>query len=147
LKKKPKIGKAPISTKTPRMDLQNAPTSILDLKPSWRFDIIDLESSWGWFNIESKNLLRDILEKLKNFERMTWGEIERKKQSHIMPLDKIEKKAIDRLRERNLDDLEALYSIRISGKERIWGKRERDAFYIIWWDPDHTVYRVPLKHT
>jgi hypothetical protein len=63
-----------------------------------------------------------------------------------MPLNEIEKEASDRLRERELDDLE-LYSFRISAKERIWGIREREAFYIIWWDPGHTVYPVQKKHT
>lgn len=92
-------------------------------------------------------MIVDIMEKLKHFESMTWGEIDRNKKSHPMSLDKIAKGAQDRLRERELDDLEMLYSLRLSGKERIWGKRENEAFYIIWWDPDHSIYPVQKKHT
>ena len=92
-------------------------------------------------------MIVDIIEKLKHFESMTWGEIDRNKKSHSMSLEKIAKGAQDRLRERELDDLEMLYSLRLSGKERIWGKRENEAFYIIWWDSDHSIYPVQKKHT
>ncbi len=86
------------------------------------------------------------MKKLINFESMTWGEIDRNGKSHLMPLDKIEKKARERLKERELDDQE-LYSFHLSARERIWGIREIDAYYIIWWDPEHTVYPVQKKHT
>ena len=109
--------------------------------------MLDLNGPWGWLNIKLKDLLVEIVDKLKNFESMTWSEIESNKKSHLISLDKIAKKAQERLRERELDDLEELYSLRLSGKERIWGKRENEAFYIIWWDPDHTVYPVQKKHT
>lgn len=67
--------------------------------------------------------------------------------SHPIPFNKIAREAQKRLKEKELDDLEMLYSIRLSGKERIWGKRENEAFYIIWWDPNHTVCPVQKKHT
>jgi hypothetical protein len=108
--------------------------------------MIDLEGPWGWLNIQSKDILVYIMEKLRYFESMTWGEIDANRHNHPMPLDKIPKTARERLKERELDDLE-LYSFHLSGKKRIWGIREREAFYIIWWDPEHTVYRVQKKHT
>lgn len=107
---------------------------------------MDLEGPWGWLNIQSKDILVSIMEKLGNFESMTWGEIDRNRHNHPMPFDEIPKEARERLKERELDDQE-LYSFHLSAKKRIWGKREREAFYIIWWDPEHTVYPVQKKHT
>jgi hypothetical protein len=147
LKKKPKVKIIPQITKTPRIAPQNSPESILQRKPSWRFGMLDLDGPWGWLNIQSKDLIVEIMEKLKHFESMTWGEIHRNKKSHPMALDKIAQKALSRLKERELDDLDVLYSLRLSGKERIWGKRENEAFYIIWWDSDHSIYPVQKKHT
>ena len=78
---------------------------------------------------------------------MTWGEIEKNNNSHLIPIDEISPKAKKRLKDVNLDYLEYLFSFRVSGRERLWGNRENEAFYIIWWDPKHTVYPVQKKHT
>ena len=104
--------------------------------------MIDMEGDWGWFNISSKDKLIEIVEKLKQFETMTWGEIDRNRQSHNITVDRIPTKVKQRLKECKLDDLDTLYSLRLSGRERLWGNRDNEAFYIIWWDPNHTVYPV-----
>jgi len=109
--------------------------------------MLDLNGAWGWSNIQSKDSLVEIVEKLKNYESMTWSEIEKINNSHLIPINKISKKARERLIERELGDLETLYSFRLSGRERLWGNRDNEAFYIIWWDPKHTVYPVQKKHT
>ena len=109
--------------------------------------MLDFNGPWGWLKIQLKDTLVEIVEKLKNFESMTWGEIDRSNKSHPIPSNKISREAQKRLIENELDDLENLYSIRLSGRGRIWGKRENEAFYIIWWDPNHTVYKVQKKHT
>lgn len=147
MKKKPKSKIVLEFTKIPRIAPQNFPESILDRKPSWRFNMLDLNGPWGWLNIQTKNLVVTIIKKLKDFESMTWGEIERNNQSHLISLDRIVKKAQDRLRKMELDDLEILYSLRLSGKERVWGKRKNEVFDIIWWDPLHEVCPAPKKHT
>jgi hypothetical protein len=61
LKKKPKRQFNPKTNKTPRKDAQNRPESILSLKPSWRFGMMDLGGPWGWSNIQSKDTLVDIM--------------------------------------------------------------------------------------
>jgi hypothetical protein len=42
---------------------------------------------------------------------------------------------------------EDLTSIRIAGAERIWGFKNGKYFFLLWWDPDHTVYPVEKRHT
>lgn len=77
---------------------------------------------------------------------MTWAEIEGDK-NHFMPVGKVSKDAKQRLREIGLDDRDTLFSFRLSGKQRLWGYREEAVLYILWWDPEHTVYPVAKKHT
>jgi hypothetical protein len=78
---------------------------------------------------------------------MNWGEIEKKNKNHSIPLDHVTKAARDRLKEMNRDDLDPLFSLRLSGKVRIWGWRDQELFYIIWWDPEHTVCPSSKKHS
>lgn len=147
MKKRPKSNFTPSDEKKPRRSPQNDPATIVDIKPCWRFGMLDLKGCWGWEKIEKRDQLLEIVEKLKNFETMTWGEIDSSNKNHLIPCDKITREARDRLAQLKLDDMEDIYSIRLKSRERIWGKREIEAFYIIWWDPDHTVYPVSPKNT
>ncbi|MCP4154853.1 MAG: hypothetical protein GY757_44435 [bacterium] len=110
---------------------------------------MDAEGPWGWGNIQSKDSLIDIIRKLQDFETMTWGEIDNKKSCHLTFIEKIDKHAKERLGEIQIDaeSQRVLYQLRLTGKERVWGIRELDAFYIVWWDPEHKVYPVNKKHT
>ena len=102
---------------------------------------------WGWKNISCADILIKIHGKLKNFETMYWYEIEKNNMNHFMPIDKLTKQAQNRLKELNIEDTDEMYSLHLGGKERIWGMRENEILKILWWDPDHTVYIVPKKHT
>jgi len=150
----PLIGKtphnieSPFTEKKPSIDPNNAPTSVKEKKPSWRMGMIDFGGYWGWEKLNNIDSLRTIQDKLKHFETMTWGEIEKKlirkgsPQNHFMPVNKICKDAQRRLREINLDDQDYLYSLRFSGAERLWGIREAEILYIVWWDHNHSVYPI-----
>ena len=35
----------------------------------------------------------------------------------------------------HLDDIDKLVSLRLSGKERVWGIRDADVLQLLWWDP------------
>ncbi len=113
--------------------------------------LIDFEGYWGWNNVNKIDMFKVIHDKLKSFESMTWSEIERKltnkgsQQNHFMPVSKICREAKNRLKEINLDDRDTLYSLRFSGTERLWGIREGEVLYIIWWDHNHSVYPVPKR--
>jgi len=54
-----------------------------------------------------------------------------------------------RLVELSRDDLERLFSFHLGGKERVWcaDYRGEGVMFILWWDPDHTVYAVKKKNT
>jgi hypothetical protein len=125
---------------------QNAPESIMDEKPRWRIAFVDYEGPWGFNNVNDVDVLKDVLNKLKDYEGMFWREIEGH-ENHSISVTSICRDAKHRLSEINKEDYQDLFSFRLNGKHRLWGIKERDAFYILWWDPDHTVCPSIRKHT
>ena len=45
------------------------------------------------------------------------------------------------------EDLDELYSLRLSGKKRIWGIKESNLLWFLWWDPEHEICPSLLKNT
>lgn len=93
----------------------------------------------------------EIQPKLKEFERKTWREIEsetyfgkgkKKSKHHFISVSRILKDAQRRLTELQLDDIEELFSMRLTGTFRIWGIRKFSFLQIIWFDLNHEVYPV-----
>ena len=33
------------------------------------------------------------------------------------------------------------------GKKRVWGLREGAVLHLLWWDPDHEVWKTEMKRT
>jgi len=93
-----------------------------------------------------KAILLEILSKIRDFERAKWPEIERRG-SHFIPIDRLIPEARRRLEMLKLDDTDYLFSLRLSGRERLWGLRVNDVFSLLWWDPDHQVCPATLGHT
>jgi hypothetical protein len=88
----------------------------------------------------------ELVPKLRNFESVKWKEIEKetfgkkgKSKHHWVTVDKIIKEARERLEYLKLDDYQELYSIRLTGKIRIWGIREFNFFRLLWFDEEHEI--------
>lgn len=77
---------------------------------------------------------------------MTWSGV-MGNGSHPVPLDNLTTEAVRRLEEIGQADVDELFSLRLSGKERIWGIRDRHILKVLWWDPDHLVCPSIKKHT
>ncbi len=145
-KRVPEPRHVPTTDKTPRMGVED-PAHVADrMRPVWRIQSLDLEGPFGW-HAHSAESLKDVQAKLGHFETMYWREIEQKQSCHFTPVNEIEKPARERLAALNLDDTDSLYQLRLGGKTRVWGIRDRFIFRILWWDPDHGVYKVEKKHT
>ena len=109
--------------------------------PSWRITHLELVDPFGWHEIDAATL-RLIQQKLRAFETMTLDAIwiKAKKQNHGVQLHKLSLVAQKRIKVLGYDaDLEQIYSLRLSNKERIWGIRECNVFQLLWWDPQHQV--------
>lgn len=140
--KTPKFsGASPPTAKQPRLESAAGKTG----RPVWKIGQADFDGPWCPKRMH-KDLLLEIISKLKNFERSTWPEIERGG-SHFIPLDRITRDAYRRLQELRLDDTNDLFSLRLSNLERLWGIRSNDVFSLLWWDPEHQVCPAAKKHT
>jgi hypothetical protein len=121
----------------------------------WRTDHADLsDNQWGWGCISLAEFFQKIAPKLLQLEESTWGQMIGRDQVHFFAQADIAPKAqrrLYKLAEKNVipeDWLgEDLTSIRIAGAERIWGFKNGKYFFLLWWDPDHTVYPVEKRHT
>ncbi|OQY48005.1 MAG: hypothetical protein DRR08_25815 [Candidatus Parabeggiatoa sp. nov. 2] len=108
-------------------------------KPVWQFKRLDWDGPWGWRNIDTTKW-QEIIDKLGDFESRTWADIKSDGNNHYINLyDKganIEAK--NRLKQLKLDDFKDLiFSLRLSGKERIYGILDGYILKILWWDPYH----------
>ncbi len=70
---------------------------------------------------------------------MTWAELLGGKQNHNVSVSDLCKAARQRLEEIGQDDIDELLSLRLSGKERVWGILSEGVCTLLWWDPEHQV--------
>lgn len=105
---------------------------------SWRFSIADVGGIWSWSGIADEKL-RYVVRKLALYESKTWAQMDRQHHKRI-EVAEVCSEAQKRLRTIKQDDVDFLYEIRLSGPERVWGILHGSVFYLLWWDPAHTVY-------
>jgi hypothetical protein len=143
--KQPTIASTPHVVKIPTFGA--VPTAYADEHPSWRVARLQVAAPFGWSDVSAAKIL-EIRTKLASFESMTWNDILvlSKKQNHSVAVNDLSKAARDCLVELNIvvDDL---VSLRLSGKERVWGYRSGAVLHVVWWDPDHEVCPSLLRHT
>jgi len=143
--KRPRVAREPSPSKTPRLI---EPNNYLKEFPSWRFGAMDMKGEWGWGRVSGEKLA-EIREKLTDFEGMTWNEIlvSQRTRNHRVSIERICFQAQKRLTEIKLDDTSCIWSLRLSGKNRVWGILDGNVFLLLWWDPDHKVYPTEPKNT
>lgn len=122
-------------------------------RPAWIFRNADKEM-WAFSEENIREVFwTEILPFLSGLEPRTWGDIlvAGKKQNHSVDVNTLNKVARDRL-DAICIEAESLISLRISGKQRLYGYMTGAAFNILWYDDDHgdndtCVCRSRLKHT
>lgn len=106
---------------------------------------MDMDGRWGWEKVDAATLA-EIRSKLRDFESMRWEQIG--KDSHYVSPASIVREAANRLKTVSQGyDLDLLYSLRLTGKKRVWGFKKGDVLAILWWDPRHEVYPSAKKNT
>lgn len=132
-----------ISSKEPKR-IEN-PESYFDKSPSWSFSKCDLESDkWA---LDSSDFFADIMPKLVSFERRKWKDIiDDNKHNHWISCDDFCKAAQQRLIELKLY-YDELFSLRLTGRVRLFGYIENGVYYIVWYDHDHEICPSVKKHT
>jgi hypothetical protein len=108
--------------------------------------MLDEAGPFGWHQCDSHEKYFEILVKKKAFEGMTFSDLG-KNGSHNVESWKLCKEAKDRLAELSLDDIEQLYSLRLTGTNRVWCLLQGSVMRVLWWDPNHQVCPSIKKHT
>ena len=105
---------------------------------------MELVDPFGWHQVPGAKLY-EIRDKLAGFEGQTWGDIIMKSQNnhHFMTSTSICDEARGRLGSLHMEDTDSLFSLRLTGPERIWGILDNGVSLLLWWDPFHLVYPVP----
>ena len=125
---------------------ESQPDSFFQKQPSWRFQFMDKEK---WSPVCKIN---DLVEKLCEYETMTWAEIDSASKSskgsrnHFIKVDRMDKKARERLDELHLT-YDEYYSIALTGKARLFGVLESGIFHVLWYDQNHEVCPTIKRHT
>lgn len=102
----------------------------------------------GWHLLDGVKA-SDVHSKLLNFERLTWKEIlvRDRHWNHRITIDKLVPSAKKALAKTPFKDVDQVVSLRLTGKERVFGVMENEVFNVLWWDPDHKVCPAPKKQT
>jgi len=131
IKVKPPISKTPKLGKIPRED-----GSII-----FSFLKFDGQSKWCLAEKAHTHDFWEIGEKLKSFEQMQWKHLAADQENHhSVPFYKISNDAQKVAGDLKIDDYEEIWSLRLTGTQRLWGVRDEQYFIAIWWDPDHQIY-------
>jgi hypothetical protein len=145
-KKKPRPGYAPRAGKQPESAID--PDKVAEKESvSWRLSILDWDGcEWSWCNVD-QSTIEDIHKKLCGHETMTLSEFYNKPGTNKIALLKLSKEARQRATKLKLDATLDVWEIRLSSAGRVWGTMTGSVFNLLWWDPQHTVYKVPKKNT
>lgn len=113
--------------------------------PDFRTERMDLNGPWRWDNIEASHL-QDLLQNVFCSQKLTWQAL-RDHGSHLIDVPQLISDAQKRLHEIAQDDVDQLYSLRLSGIKRVWGIKENNILWMLWWDPFHSICPSAKKHT
>ena len=113
-------------------------------RPSWRFSTVDKDGPFAWNMNDEKRI--EIIEKLHNFDSMTWQEIQGP-DHHAIDINSLSKEAQDRLLKIKKDDIDNIFSFHINGGQRIICILVQNVAEILWYDPKHKVCLSKKKHT
>ena len=94
------------------------------------------------------NLYENVILKLKDYEGLTWAEINKASgggtygtNSHYEDVEDLCKDARDRINELMIFE-DRVFSLRLDGETRLYGIIENGVFYVIWYAPNHEIYPV-----
>lgn len=140
-RKVPKSLNSPSESKTPKAGV--VPSD--QLRPEFRTDQMDMEGPWGWNQFDPLQI-KELFQKIFESQKLTWQEL-RNNGSHLVNRNIFCPEAQKRLIQIKQDDLDELFSLRITARKRVWGIKDGNLLWLLWWDPEHTVCPSPKKHT
>lgn len=112
---------------------------------------LDKDGSWGWGTWTQKHKV-DLFEFLQGISTRPWNVLRSIRgmvgEYHSHAFNSLATEAQERAVEMKLPTLaNAMSRFRLTGAGRLWGIEYDGVFYIVWWDPNHTVYPVSKNNT
>lgn len=116
-----------------------------NLFPDFKTDMMESRGKWSFDRLSFKHL-QTILNKLFEFQKLTWAEL-KNHGCHLVEVCSLCKEAQCKLYNSNSYEPENLYSFRLSSTQRLWGIKDKNIIWLLWWDPNHEVCFSKKKHT
>ena len=124
------------------------PNSYYRMTPVQSFKYLDNGyKKWGFAHVETLNAT--VISKLKDYEGMMWGDIMQASggrshgnNSHFENVSELIPEAQQRWSELKFDEYDRVFSLRLTGEQRIYGILENGVLKIVWFDPIHEIYSV-----
>jgi hypothetical protein len=100
---------------------------------------MEMVEPFGWQRVDGPTI-QYVRSRLAHLETMTWSEIlvKAKKQNHSIRTEDICSAAQQRLEALGLL-LDDVVSLRLSGRERVYGYLDNGVLIVLWWDPLHQI--------
>lgn len=151
--KRPRAARDPQADRNPRTRFDPAVEKTPRIGPAvrggpivWRFSSSDRDGAFAWSQLEDPATYKRVMERLHQFETMEERDIIGAG-CHAVEIERCCKEARDRLAVIKLDDIDELFSFRITGAERVWCRMQANVMLVLWWDPEHKVCPSLKKHT
>ncbi len=106
----------------------------------WKFNKMNLNPvrKWDWFSKEQV-ILNSIFKKLGQIESNTFHELLQSKPHHSIPISELRKVAQHELEKLQIRGHESIFSIRITGPQRVFCLFDANEMSLLWLDLDHEV--------
>ena len=137
----PKAFISPIESKTPKAGA--FPTD--RHQPEFKAEQMDRDGQWGWDHFHPSQI-QEVFQKIFEYQKLSWQDL-RNNGSHFVDREGLCSEAQKRLTQLQKEDLDQLFSLRLTGRKRIWGIKEGNILWLLWWDPNHEVCLSHKKHT
>jgi hypothetical protein len=117
-------------------------------KAAWRVSRMQLVGPYGWHELDASGIEK-VKTRLASLERSTWNDIfvRDARNNHEIPVNTLKCATAKKWMAENMPDQPSLWTIRVTGKERIWGILSESAYQIVFWDPEHLIWEVAKKNT
>jgi hypothetical protein len=112
--------------------------------PVWILSTFDLHGPWGVSACAAADCEKHLAQHLKSYESMTWAEIlaasggkSAGNNNHPIMVPNLSAKAKERLQAIKMNDIEAVFSLRLEATVRLYGIRMGRILKLLWLDPWH----------
>lgn len=143
--------KTKVSLKAKKETVQTSQSSS-NSKVIWVFDQIDRAGKFAFDTSRKKFNHKVVLDKMISYSGMTWSEVlsqthdDGKSKNHLLDYEKLSREAKERIDTLKLnDDNDRIFSFALLNKLRIIGLRDKEKFFVKWYDPWHEFYPSTKK--